>query len=355
MASRLGPDDAKFRKDPNRRNWLQLPDAKTLAAILAPYRTPTFHNALVQLGTSVLGFAASWGAALWALSVSYWLTLACAVIAAGFVLRLFMIQHDCGHGAFFPSHRLNDLVGAVIGIFTLVPYTYWRKTHAIHHKTSGDLDYRTFGDIKTLTVREYQALSWRRRLLYRFYRHPLILLGLGPVYQFVLKHRLPLDIPRSWGREWFSVFYTNLGILAMLAIAWNTIGLERFLLVQAPITIISGSFGVFLFYVQHQFEDTYWREHPDWDFHAAGLQGSSYLVLPRILQWFTANIGLHHIHHVNSRVPNYRLPKVYAEQPIFRHVTRITLWDGVKTLRLALWDEVSQKLISFRRARRVTA
>ena len=334
---------------------MNLPDAKTLAAILNRYRTPTFRHASWQLASSAVGFAASWTAAYWALDISYWLTLACGLLAAGFTLRLFMIQHDCGHGAFFPSHALNDLVGAVIGIFTLVPYTYWRKTHAIHHKTSGDLDYRTFGDIRTLTVREYRALSRMGRLRYRLYRHPLVLLVVGPVYQFVLKHRLPLDIPRSWGREWFSVFYTNLGIVAVLAVVAETIGFPRFLMVQVPITLMSGSIGVFLFYVQHQFEDTYWREHPDWDFHAAGLQGSSYLVLPRILQWFTANIGLHHIHHVNSRIPNYRLQRVWDEQPVFRHVTRITLWDGVKTLRLGLWDEVSQRLVSFREARAVAA
>lgn len=330
---------------------MSLPDAKALAAILAPYRNPGYREAFAQLASSVIGFAASWTAAYLALGLSYWLTLACGIVAAGFTLRLFMIQHDCGHGAFFPSHALNDLVGAVIGIVTLVPYTYWRKTHAIHHKTSGDLDYRTFGDILTLTVKEYHALSWFGRLKYRLYRHPLVLLGIGPVYQFVIKHRLPLDIPKNWHREWFSVFYTNLGIIMILAIVWVTIGFKSFLLVQVPITIVSGSIGVFLFYVQHQFEDTYWREHPEWDFHAAGLQGSSYLVLPRLLQWFTANISLHHIHHVNSRIPNYRLQKVWDEQPVFRHVTRLTLWDGVKTLRLGLWDEVASRLVSFREAR----
>ena len=334
---------------------MQIPDAKTLAAILAPYRTPRYREAFAQFASSSLGFAASWTAAYWALGVSYALTLICAVFAAGFTLRLFMIQHDCGHGAFSPSHALNDLIGAVVGIFTLVPYTYWRKTHAIHHKTSGDLDYRTFGDIKTLTVREYQALSALRKLRYRLYRHPLVLLGIGPVFQFVLKHRLPLDIPKSWAREWFSVFYTNLGLLAIFAIVWVTIGFEKFLLVQVPITLISGSVGVFLFYVQHQFEDTYWREHPEWDFHAAGLQGSSYLVLPKVLKWFTANIGLPHIHHVNSRIPNYRLQKVWEEQPVFQHVTRITLWDGVKTLRLGLWDEQLGKLVSFRHLRTAAA
>ncbi len=328
-----------------------IPDARTLAALLNQYRTPSFGRSLTQLLTSAIPFALVWIAALLALRVGFWLTLLLAVLAAGFMLRLFMIQHDCGHGAFFRSQRLNDLVGGVLGVLTLVPYRYWRKTHAIHHKTSGDLDYRSFGDISTLTVAEYRALPLLKRIGYRLYRHPVVLLVIGPIWQFILKHRLPLDLPWSWKREWTSVLLTNLGILALVTVAWQVVGLTNFLLVQLPISLIAGSIGVFLFYVQHQFEDTYWREHPEWDFHAAGLAGSSYLVLPRVLQWFTANIGLHHIHHVNSRIPNYRLPECYAEQPVFQHVTRITLWDGIKTLRLGLWDQDAGKLVSFRQAR----
>jgi omega-6 fatty acid desaturase (delta-12 desaturase) len=236
-----------------------------------------------------------------------------------------------------------------------MPYQYWRRTHAIHHKTSGDLDYRGFGDIETLTVREYFARSWLGRLSYRLYRHPVVLLLGGPIYQFMLKHRLPLDVPWAWRREWNSVLLTNLGIATAALLAWQTIGIPQFLLVHLPITLISGSFGVFLFYVQHQFEDTYWREHPEWDFHAAGLKGSSYLVLPKVLQWFTANISLHHIHHVNSKIPNYRLPECYQRHAEFQHVTKISLWEGIKCLRLALWDEQAQKLITFRQATRTAA
>ncbi|HET7039327.1 MAG TPA: fatty acid desaturase [Gemmatimonadales bacterium] len=330
---------------------VSIPDARTLAEIVNRYRTPSFRQGFAQLAASAVPFALAWTAAYLSLRVHYALTLVFAVLAAGFIVRLFMIQHDCGHGAFFPSHRLNDLVGGVIGVLTLVPYRYWRKTHAIHHKTSGDLDYRTFGDIDTLTVREYRALTFWGRVRYRLYRHPLVLLVIGPVYQFILKHRLPLDLPTSWKREWTSVLLTNLALAGLVLLAWQTIGLRSFLLVQLPISLLAGSFGVFLFYVQHQFEDTYWREHPEWDFHAAGLQGSSYLVLPKVLQWFTANIGLHHIHHVNSRIPNYRLQECYNREPVFQHVTRITLRDGVRCLRLALWDEASNRLVSFREAR----
>ncbi len=331
-----------------------IPDSRSLAAILAAYRTPSLKRSLIQLLTSAIPFALLWATALLALRVGLWATLLMAVPAALFMVRLFMIQHDCGHGAFFRSHRANDLVGGVIGVLTLIPYEYWRRTHAIHHKTSGDLDYRGFGDIDTLTVREYFARSRLARLAYRLYRHPMVLLVVGPIYQFMVKHRLPLDVPWSWRREWNSVLLTNLGIATLALLAWQTIGLQSFLLVHLPITLIGGSIGVFLFYVQHQFEDTYWREHPQWDFHAAGLKGSSYLQLPKILQWFTANISLHHIHHINSKIPNYRLPECYEENPVFRHVTKITLWQGIQCLRLALWDEQAQKLVSFGQAKRTT-
>jgi acyl-lipid omega-6 desaturase (Delta-12 desaturase) len=328
------------------------PTTPSVAAILAPYRTPSLRRSLGQLLASAAPFALVWIAALLALRLGYWATLILAVLAAGFLLRLFMIQHDCGHGAFFRSHMANDALGTVIGLLTLMPYAYWRRTHAIHHKTSGDLDYRGIGDIETLTVREYWSRSTLRRLAYRAYRHPLVMLGIGPGYQFILKHRLPLDIPRTWIREWRSVLLGNLAILAVLLLARRTVGLTAFLGVQLPISLIAGSIGVFLFYVQHQFEDTYWREHPEWEFQAAGLQGSSYLVLPKVLQWFTANIGLHHIHHINSRIPNYRLQQSFDENPILQHVTHLTLRQAVGCLRLSLWDEDQQRLVSFRQAKR---
>ena len=325
-------------------------DGRTLNAILAPYRKPILRRSLMQLVGSVLGFVVFWLAAFFALRIGYWATLLLSIPACGFMVRLFMIQHDCGHGSFFRSTAANDFVGNLSGILLLVPYAYWRRTHAIHHQTSGDLDHRDFGDIDTLTVREYRKCSLLQRWQYRLYRHPVVLLGIGPTYQFIFKHRLPMDIPWSWKREWHSVLLTNLGILAVLLVAWQTVGLRAFLMVQIPMTILAASLGIFLFYAQHQFEDTYWRENPDWDFHDAGIQGSSYMVLPKALQWFTASIGLHHIHHVSSKIPNYKLQQVYDENPEFRRVTRLSLWESVKCLRLALWDEDAGKLVSFRQA-----
>ena len=226
--------------------------------------------------------------------MSYWLTLALAFVAAGFLMRLFMIQHDCGHGSFFKSRRVADTLGFWIGVLTLTPYQYWRKTHAVHHAHSGDLDLRSFGEIETWTVEEYQAKNWFGKLYYRVYRNPLVLFGPGAAFHFLVKHRYPWDVPRKWTQAWASVWKTNLALVVIVAMMWATIGIKAFLLVQVPITLFACALGVWLFYVQHQFEDTYWHHHDEWDFFDAGLQGSSYLVLPKPLQWLTANIGIHH-------------------------------------------------------------
>jgi omega-6 fatty acid desaturase (delta-12 desaturase) len=284
---------------------------------------------------------------LLSLEVSYWLTLALALPAAGLLVRLFIIQHDCGHGSFFASRRLNDLVGSLIGVLTLTPYQYWRRTHALHHANTGNLEHRDFGEVETLTVAEYKALSRWGKLRYRVYRHPLVLFVVGPVYQFVVKHRAPWDAPRSWRKEWRGVMLTNLGLAAILAAAWATVGLERFLLVQVPITLLSGTLGVWLFYVQHQFEDTYWENPPEWAFHDAALEGSSFYDLPRVLDWFTGSIGFHHVHHLASRIPNYRLRQAMREVPELSHVTRLTLRDSLATVRLKLWDEERSRMVGF--------
>jgi len=262
-----------------------------------------------------------------------------------------MIQHDCGHGSFFRSRRARDFLGFWIGVLTLTPYAYWRKTHAYHHAHSGDLDLRGFGDIDTLTVDEYMALPSHRRLGYRLYRNPLILFGVGAVLHFVVIHRYPWTTPKEWKGAWRSVWLTNLALAGIVLSAALTIGLNDFLLVQAPITLISCSLGVWLFYVQHQFEDTYWHRNKNWDYYDAALEGSSLLVLPKPLQWLTANIGIHHVHHLSARIPNYRLQEAMDSVPELQNPTRIRIRDTLALVRLTLWDEIEERLVSFREAR----
>ena len=322
-------------------------------AMLAPYRQPVGWKSIFQLVSTAFLLAAFWLAAVWSLSVGYWLTLILAVPAAMMVVRLFMLQHDCGHGSFFRSQKLNNLVGGVLGVFTLVPYAYWRRTHAIHHATSGNLDVRGLGDIDTLTVREYLSRSRMKRAMYRLYRHPAVLLLVGPTWQFVLKHRLPLDTPKGWKREQVGVQLTNVALAGVIALMWWTLGLKQFLMVQLPITLIAGSIGVYLFYVQHQYEDTYWRYREAWNYFAAGLEGASHLTMPKFLQWCTASIGLHHIHHIASRIPNYQLQRAYDNHAELRQVTRLSLWTSFTTLRLTLWDEDTKQLVGFRELRTI--
>ena len=295
---------------------------------LAPYKKPSFRSAYIQLVNTVVPFVVLWYLMLRSLEVSYALTLALAVPTSFFSIRLFIFQHDCGHGSFFPSRRANNLVGAVLGVVTWIPYRYWKKTHAIHHATAGNLDRREFGDIDTLTVREYLARPWWKRFLYRCYRGPIVMFIIGPFFQFVLKHRFPLDAPFKWKTEWASVFWNNLALAAICVVAWRTIGLGTFFAIQLPITILAGAIGIWLFYVQHQFEDTYWEGKEDWDFNLAGLQGSSFYDLPPLLHWLTGNIGYHHIHHLNPRVPNYRLAACHAATPSLQEAKHISFRPG---------------------------
>jgi acyl-lipid omega-6 desaturase (Delta-12 desaturase) len=323
-------------------------------ALLAPYKGGELRSSLFQLLSTALLFVVSWTLMVQSLAVGYWLTLLLAFPTAGLVTRLFIIQHDCGHGSFFRSAAANRWVGATLGVVTLTPYQYWRRTHAIHHATSGDLDGREMGEINTLTVEEYLALSRWGKLCYRLYRNTAVLLVLGPLYQFVLKHRLPLDMPKGWRREWASVLGTDAALAMVLVVMWKTIGLGTFAAVHLPVVAISGALGVWLFYVQHQFEDTYWETHPQWDFHRAGLEGSSYFDLPPVLHWFTGNIGYHHVHHLSSRIPNYRLRACMEEVPELRHVTRLTLLGSLRCARLKLWDPERRRLIGFRELRSAT-
>jgi omega-6 fatty acid desaturase (delta-12 desaturase) len=300
-------------------------------------------------------YAGTWVLMYFSLDVSYWLTLALAVPAAFFLVRLFIIQHDCGHGAFFRSSRAADIIGSILGVLTLTPYHYWKKTHAIHHATSGNLEHRGFGDIQTLTIEEYMKLSRFRKFYYRVYRNPLVLFGVGAVAHFAVVHRIPTIVPREWKRERRSILWTDVALMALVVFAGLIFGFREVIMVHAPLLILSCSMGVWLFYVQHQFEPTYWEHDDQWQYESAALQGSSYYRLPKPLHWLTGNIGYHHIHHLNARIPNYRLPEVFRKHPELQKVTQITLWESLRCTTLTLWDENAQKLVPFSRLRRLKA
>ncbi|MGH6871103.1 MAG: fatty acid desaturase [Rhizomicrobium sp.] len=329
------------------------PSAAEWIGILSRYRDPNVARSTFELIVTAVPFAALWLAIWAAWHFGFWyVSLLLAVPAAGFLVRLFMIQHDCGHGAFFKHRATNDWVGRVIGVLTLTPYDAWRRAHAIHHGTSSNLDKRGIGDLDTLTVREYQALPLLGRLRYRLYRNPLVLFGLGPIYMFVLRHRLPLGPTiRNW-RAWISPMATNAALAAVIVAAMYFAGVKAFLLTQVPITLIAGSIGVWLFFIQHQFDDTFWAADGAWNPKDAALRGSSYYVLPGFLRWLTANIGIHHVHHLYARIPFYRLPQVLRDQARLANVSRVSLWQSIRCARLSLWDECENRLVSFLEARR---
>jgi acyl-lipid omega-6 desaturase (Delta-12 desaturase) len=323
------------------------PDARAWSQVLSRYRQPSDGRGIVEIVITILPLAALW-ALMWAtLDLGYWLALPLALPAAGFLVRLFMIQHDCSHGSFFRHRLANDWIGRVIGVLTLTPYDFWRRTHAMHHAGSGNLDRRGFGDIDTLTVDEYRARSIWGRLRYRLYRHPLVMFGIGPAYLFILHHRLPVGLMHGGWRPWASTMATNLAIALIAATLVWFIGIKAFLLVHLPIILLAGSVGVWLFYVQHQFEHTTWENDREWNLHEAALHGSSHYDLPAFLRWFTANIGVHHVHHLCSRIPFYRLPRVLLDHPELRDVGRLTLLKSFRCVRLVLWDETQRRLVSF--------
>ena len=323
--------------------------SQTWGARLAAYKDPDTKRSVWQLVSTATLFAGACALMYATLDVGYWLTLLLAVPAAFLLIRLFIFQHDCGHGAFFRSSRAADIVGSILGVFTLTPYHYWKKTHAIHHATSGNLEHRGFGDIDTLTVDEYLALSRWKRFKYRVYRHPAVLFGAGAVLHFFVRHRLPTIVPRTWRRERRSILWTDVGLAAFIVGMGVLVGFRQVLLVQLPVSLLSCSIGVWLFYVQHQFEPTYWEHDERWAYDAAALAGSSYYRLPRLLQWATGNIGLHHVHHLNARIPNYRLQEVIDAHPELQQVTSLTLWESFRCVRLTLWDERERKLVRFPR------
>jgi omega-6 fatty acid desaturase (delta-12 desaturase) len=321
--------------------------------MLGPYRTPRILRSIFELLVTALPFAVLWTLMWAALSVGYWLCLLLALPTACFLLRLFMIQHDCGHGACFAQRATNDWVGRIIGVFTLTPYSFWLRAHALHHAGVGNLDHRGSGDIITLTTDEYAALRPPQRLIYRLYRSPFVMFGLIPVYLFVLHQRLPVGQMRSGREPWVSTMGTNAAIAGVAAVMILLIGLGPFLLVQGPLVVVCSSLAVWFFYVQHQFEDTLWLHDGDWSFHEAALHGSSHYELPPAIAWFTGNIGVHHVHHLSSRIPFYRLPQVLRDHPQLASVGRLTFLQSLRCARLALWDERRKRLISFREQSRL--
>ena len=318
-----------------------------------PYQSADTRKSIWQFVSTLGLLFIGWILAYFSLTIGYWLTLLIAIPTAGFLVRLFIIQHDCGHGSFFNNRKWNDRVGGVCGIFTLVPYYHWRKMHAIHHANAGKLDdMRGVGDFYTMTVDEYFHISKWRQFWYRFYRNTFVLIGLVPFFAFVFGYRFPFKMTKEkgWKKERQSVYWTNLGILILAGLTIGVVGLKDFLLVQIPLTYIATTIGAWFFFVQHQYEDAYWAKEDDWSYVDAALKGSSYYKLPRILQWFSGNIGFHHIHHLSPRIPNYKLEETYKADALFQDVNELTVRSSFGTLKLGLWDEDEQRLISFREA-----
>jgi omega-6 fatty acid desaturase (delta-12 desaturase) len=330
---------------------MQEEKARSWNAVLARYRDPSTLRSIFEIIVTVVPFVGLWTLSALAAMNGQWLGILLTIPAAGFLVRLFILQHDCGHGTLFARRGVNDWTGRVIGVFTLTPYDYWRRTHAIHHATAGNLDKRGIGDVTTLTVGEYRALPWRGRARYRLYRHPLVMFGLGPAWLFVCQYRLPVGLMRAGAQPWASTIATNLGIAVPVAVMIWLIGLGPFLLVQVPITLMAATAGVWLFYVQHQFEETHWSGNGEWNFQHAALHGSSHYDLPLPLRWITGNIGIHHVHHLSAKVPFYRLPQVLRDYPDLRDIGRITLLESLRCVKLVLWDESAKRLVSFREAR----
>lgn len=320
--------------------------------ILANYRQPNRVRSTFELGISAIPFFVLWALAWWSLSISYWLTLALSLAASVFLLRLFAIQHDCGHGAFFENRHVSDWIGRVLGVLTLTPYDVWRRTHSVHHSSAGNLSKRGMGDIHTATVAEYQEMTTWQRLMYRLYRNPLVLFGFGPSYLFLLQNRIPFGLTNH-ARYWVSAMSTNVVIVIALALIWYFGGLGPILLIFLPTTVIAATIGMWLFYVQHQFENTHWDTDQNWQLHDAALNGSSHYVLPPVLQWVSANIGIHHVHHLYSRIPFYRLPEVLRDQPELNEGNRMTIRESLANARLHLWDEDSRRLMSFSQAQTI--
>jgi acyl-lipid omega-6 desaturase (Delta-12 desaturase) len=329
----------------------EIPAATTWKQAVAKHREPVLRRSIWQLVNSVVPYLALWVLMIWTLSISYWITLALAPLAAGFLVRIFIIFHDCGHGSFFRSRRANRVTEFVTGVLTFTPYRQWSHHHARHHATSGDLDRRGTGEIWTLTVQEYLDASRWKRFSYRLARNPLVLFGVAPLFVFLVQHRFST---RAEGRqERRGVHWTNGALVLIVALMSLTVGIKAYVLIQLPVILLAAVAGVWLFYVQHQFEDVQWDRREDWDYAEAALHGSSFYKLPKVLQWFTGNIGFHHVHHLSPAIPNYRLERCHEETPMFREIKPITLWGSLRSLSFRLWDEQRRKLIGYGQLRAI--
>lgn len=321
------------------RDWVQ---------ILARYRTPSLVRSVFELIVTLVPFTALWALAWVSLSYSHWLAFALSIFNSLFIVRLFVIQHDCGHASFFKNRSVSDWVGRVLGVFTLTPYDVWRRTHSEHHSGSGNLERQGMGDIHTKTVSEYRALNTRQQFMYRLYRNPFVLFALGPTYLFILQNRLPLGLMNAGTKYWTSAMGTNVAIIAILGIIYYFGGWAPVVLIFLPSTVLAATLGVWLFYVQHQFEETHWKREEEWDMHEAALGGSSHYDLPVVLQWFSANIGIHHVHHLYSRIPFYRLPQIVKDHPMLSENQRLSIRESLASVKLHLWDEAERRLISYK-------
>jgi omega-6 fatty acid desaturase (delta-12 desaturase) len=328
-------------------------------AIVLKFQEPSLPRAIWQLVNTLVPFATLWYLMYLSLSWSYWITLPLAMLTGLFVVRTFIIFHDCGHGSFFKSRTANDVFGFITGALTLTPYYHWRWEHSIHHATSGALDRRGVGDVWTMTVEEYLSSGRWKRFAYKLARNPFVLFGIAPIFLFVIYQRFPAA--KASARERASVHWMNLAILGIaVALSWAfsfhrgwAYGITAYVLIQLVVTMVAGSVGIWMFYVQHQFEDVYWERDENWDFKAAALEGSSFYKLPRILQWFSGNIGFHHIHHLSSRIPNYNLERCHKADPMFHEVKPLTFFRSLKSLTFRLWDEQRGKLVGYRHARKI--
>ncbi len=331
-------------KQNNNKAWIE---------VISKYNQPDVKKSIWQIVNSLGPYIIMWVLMVMTLNISYWITLGISLLAAGFLVRIFIIFHDCGHGSFFKSSRANKIVGTILGSLVFTPHEYWHRGHGIHHSTVGNLDKRGHGDVWTVTTDEYQEMSGRQKFIYRAYRHPVSLFLIGPFVLFVLWFRFPRKSMTTGERK--SIYITNLILIGYIAGLILLIGWKAFLLIQFPVIYFATLFGVWLFYVQHQFEDVIWTRQDAWDYKKIAMEGSSYLKFPRILQWFSGNIGFHHIHHLSPKIPNYNLERCHKENEMFEGIKPVTLVPSLQTLKFRLWDEKVGQLISFSQFRKSTA